>query len=505
MKFYKQTIFIVLLSFLFNSCSEDTIDQIQFGTLTGKVVIKDTNEPLENVQISTNPVSTVVFTDVNGEFEITEIQVGEYSVQAELSEYITSFEPASVLPDRTSNLAISLELIDATNISPLEPILLTPEDGAKNIATTVNFAWMSSDNDDDEVLYNFELRDAQGTVLEAFDDLKDTVVTVNDLVIGSNYFWQVQAVDGVNDPVQSKISSFETQGIGQNRFVFVKNVNGNNVVYSGNEPGVIAGGTEPDQDVVKLTSEATNSYRPRKNELVSKIAFLRNVGAETHLFTMGLDGKNMQQITATIPVSGFRQNEIDFCWSADGSRIFYPSLNKLYAINNDGGGLEVVYEAPSGTFISEVAANGVNSTLVVKTNDASGYNARLILVDAATGLETLAILEGLPGAIGGIDYSFDGNLVLFTRDVSGTENDLYRRLDSRIFEYNLATTEQIEFDTEKLAGQNDLDPIYIEDEGAVLFVATSNDGVSEKQIVRVKRSTQIDREVIFTNAFMPEF
>lgn len=320
----------MLLGLLFNSCSEDTIDQIQFGTLTGKVVIKDTNEPLENVQISTNPVSTVVFTDANGEFEITEIQVGEYSVQAELSEYITSFEPASVLPDRTSNLAISLELVDASNISPLEPILLSPEDGATNVATTVNFAWMSSDNDDDEVLYNFELRDAQGSILEAFEDLKDTIVTVNDLVIGSNYFWQVQAVDGVNDPVQSKISSFETQGVGQNRFVFVKNVNGNNVIYSGNEPGIIAGGTEPDQDVVKLTSEATNSYRPRKNELVSKIAFLRNVGAETHLFTMGLDGKNIQQITSTIPVSGFRQNEIDFCWSADGSKIFYPSLNKLY-------------------------------------------------------------------------------------------------------------------------------------------------------------------------------
>ena len=48
--------------------------------------------PLENVKITTNPASTTVFTDSEGNFKIEDILVGDYSVQAEKDNFETSFE-----------------------------------------------------------------------------------------------------------------------------------------------------------------------------------------------------------------------------------------------------------------------------------------------------------------------------------------------------------------------------------------------------------------------------
>ncbi len=48
--------------------------------------------PLENVKISTNPTSSIVFTDSDGNFEIQDVLVDDYSVQAEKDGYLTQFE-----------------------------------------------------------------------------------------------------------------------------------------------------------------------------------------------------------------------------------------------------------------------------------------------------------------------------------------------------------------------------------------------------------------------------
>ena len=61
----KKYIFLVFASFfLINfGCSEDTIDVVLTGNISGKVTDKITGEALENVKITTNPASTTVFTD----------------------------------------------------------------------------------------------------------------------------------------------------------------------------------------------------------------------------------------------------------------------------------------------------------------------------------------------------------------------------------------------------------------------------------------------------------
>ncbi len=499
--------FLLTLGLLFFmvACSEEPIEDSSFGSLTGKVVAKGDNTPLANVKISSSPVSTTVFTDAQGNFEISDIQIGEYSIQAELAEFQTAFEPANILEGKVTNIVFELDSVNVNNLAPLSPRLLFPQDGAKNIGSEAEFVWSSSKNDDDEINYSVELRNGNTNEITTYNDLQDTTLLIDKLAIGNNYFWQVSASDGVNTPVQSELGGFVTSGGTENRFFYVRNIGGNNVIFSGTDP-IGETDEELDQNEVQLTSSNLNSYRPIKNNAVNKIAFLRSVGGETHIFTMNADGTDLNQVTSNVPVAGFRHDELEFTWYDDGARFYFPNFNKLYSINQDGSGIEEVYSVGSSSMITEIAVNPENDLVVIKTNDVNGYNAKIAVVNVATDTEVQVVISGQQGGIGGIDYSADGTKVLYTRDMSGAQNTGYRQLDSRIFEYDLGSDTATEIDTDKEAGTNDLDAKYSPDDGSIIFVNTSNDGISERRIYRTRDNSGFDKkEALFTNAFMPNW
>lgn len=498
--------YLILVPVLFLvGCSEEPIEENAFGILTGKVVTKGDNTPLPNVKVTTTPVSNTIFTDAEGNFSFEEIEAGDYSVQAELAEFQTTFEGANITAGKTSNVVLELDSINAANILPLSPVLLFPEDGMENIGRETELIWSSAENDDDEILYTLELRNGETNEIQTFKDLRDTTLLVEDLPIGKNFIWQVSADDGLNTPAESALSSFATKDGTANRFFFVREIEGNNVIFSGT---VSDSDEEVDQNELRLTGTDKNSYRPKKNNATDKIAFLRSFSGETHIFTMNTDGTALTQVTNDIPVAGFRQSELEYSWFDNGAKLYYPNFNKLYAINQDGSGNQLVYQAADTVLISEVVVNPTNELIAIKTNEINGYGARIIVVDLVSGDEEV-VIENEPGALGGLDFSIDGNKVLYTRDISGIVNIEYRQLDSRIFEYNLTTDEFIEVLTGKTGGTNDLDAKYSPDDGAIIFVNTSNDGISERTIFRTGQNDEItgeaQREALFTNATMPNW
>ncbi|MGB5555462.1 MAG: carboxypeptidase regulatory-like domain-containing protein [Flavobacteriaceae bacterium] len=496
---------IIGLLLFVGACSEDPIDENAFGTMTGKVVTKGDNLPLPNVKISTTPISTTIFTDAEGNFVFEEIETGEYSVQAELDDFITGFEGAEVFADKTSNVVFELDSVQSSNLSPLSPLLIFPEDGAENIGTEVELQWNSSANDDDEILYTLELRNGETNEIQTYKDLKDTMLLVENLPIGKNFIWQVSANDGISKVVESALSSFATRDGASNRFFYTRNVDGNNVVFSGSDPNGEGG---QNVNELQLTGNDKNSYRPMKNNTVGKIAFLRSIGGETQIFTMNIDGTELTQVTRTIPVAGFRQSDLEFTWHANGAKLFYPNFNKLYSINSDGSGNQLVYQAADTVLISEVAVNPTNDLVALKMNNSSGYGARVIVADLETGTEQV-VIENQAGALGGLDFSIDGNRVLYTRDSTGIENAEYRQLDSRIYEYDLSALTTIEIDTRKVPGTNNFDPKYSPDDGSIIFVSTSNDGISERRVYRTlpddQTTGEAQIELLFVDAFMPNW
>ncbi len=500
MKVLLKVILSIYLMVGLHSCSEDTLNENGEGTLTGTVVKKGDNTPLEDVKISTSPASTTVFTDENGFFIINSINTGEYSVQAEKDDYLFSFEAANITDGQASNVVFELDVSTANNRPPTIPELIAPQDNTDGVSLDLNLIWSSTDPDDDPISYSVELRNSSNEEVLLFENIEDTIYNVNNLKVGETYFWQVTATDDINPPVSSIISSFKTIDDTFNRFFYVRKVGSNNVIFSGSDEG----DEESDNFEFQLTDFNKNSFRPRKNSTNNKIAFLQTDGSETHLYTMNSNGTDVSKITSTIPIAGFRSDELDFTWHQNGQRLYYPYLNKLYSITADGTGNNLVYQAAEGTFITEIDTNNFNSSILIKTNNSEGYEARIIVITTA-GSEELVVAEGYSGALGGVSFSIDGSKVLYTRDISGSENQEYRQLDTRIFEYDSTANLSVEINTFKTEGSNDLDVKYSPDNGSIIYMNTSNDGLSQKNIYKYVFNSELDRELIFSNAFMPDW
>lgn len=487
---------VIFCSLVLFSCSEELVDKVQTGSLKGIVVKKGTNQPLKNVKIFTTPSTETIFTKDDGSFQIDNIPLGDYSVKAELNDYLTSFQGVTL---KTAGQVVSvvLELADdkSKNTPPSAPVLLSPVDNAVNQPLSVDLSWTSTDADSTDVLkYKLTVKnDFDQNVIE-IKDLREKHYFLQNLKFGVTYYWQVSVEDGVNPAVNSPVFRFKTSSVPNNRFHYVKKIDGNYVIFSSNEA----------KANFQFTPSTTNSWRPRLNQNAGLIAFLRTVGGSAQIFTAKPDGSQAFQVT-TIPVSGFRNSETDFAWSTNGKEVLYPSFTKLYRINKDGSGLELVYTTTDGSFISEVDWSYDGSKIAIKTNDPNGYNVKILVIDMV-GNTLKTILTNVPGAAGGLNFSVDGNQLLYTYDISGHQDNDYRQLNSHIFIYNLQTdtTRDISLASQKADGTNDLDPRFSPNNAEVIFTNTSNDGISIKNIMKITLQSN-SRTALFPDAEMPDW
>ncbi|WP_379743298.1 carboxypeptidase regulatory-like domain-containing protein [Flavobacterium ponti] len=476
------------------SCSEDSLEEIQFGTVSGRVVKSGSFEPIANVKVFSNPNSSIVFTDEDGKFSMIDVVVGDYSYQAKKEGYITKFEAATVTNGANTELVFELELSTSENRPPDTPVLVTPADNATNQNIQVNLTWTATDPDDDALTYQVILKNDANSNEVIYSDITDTSFQLTNLVYGVKYFWQVTASDGINDLVYSSIKSFTTINFPITRYLYVKKIGQNNVIFTSDDNG----------NEIQLTDSATNSWRPRKNNQSNKIAFIRSNGAQNHIYIMNPDGTNVFKVTSSVPIAGFNSDYINFSWNTNGSQIIYPNFDRLYRINSNGSGLTQVYQTTGGKLISECDWSFDGTKIALKTNNLSGYTAEVFVI-SSTGTFLTQVITPVSGAVGGLNFSVSGQKLLFTRDISGFENANYRQLDTRIFQHVFSTGTTSEISTQKPPGTVDLDVRYSPNEAEVIFVNTSNDFLSTRYIQKYEIGTLESRETLFVGATMPDW
>jgi hypothetical protein len=482
--------FLILLV----SCSEDSLEEIQFGTVSGRVVKSGSFEPIANVKVFSNPNSSIVFTDEDGKFSMIDVVVGDYSYQAKKEGYITKFEAATVTNGANTELVFELELSTSENRPPDTPVLVSPADNATNQNIQVNLTWTATDPDDDALTYQVILKNDANSNEVIYSDITDTSFQLTNLVYGVKYFWQVTASDGINDLVYSSIKSFTTINFPTTRYLYVKKIGQNNVIFTSDDNG----------NEIQLTDSATNSWRPRKNNQSNKIAFIRSNGAQNHIYIMNPDGTNVFKVTSSVPIAGFNSDYINFSWNTNGSQIIYPNFDRLYRINSNGSGLTQVYQTTGGKLISECDWSFDGTKIALKTNNLSGYTAEVFVI-SSTGTFLTQVITPVSGAVGGLNFSVSGQKLLFTRDISGFENANYRQLDTRIFQHVFSTGTTSEISTQKPPGTVDLDVRYSPNEAEVIFVNTSNDFLSTRYIQKYEIGTLESRETLFVGATMPDW
>ncbi len=491
----KKIIYIIIISVLFFGCTEDKIDFEEYGIIKGKIIESENFNPIENAKVSISPSNNSTFTNENGEYKFLDISAGEYSIKAEKDGFITGHEPTTLKVNETISINIELDKSDALNKPPSVPNLLLPQDGSINESIDVTLSWNEAEDvDNDEITYKIILRNDKNDDIEYYEGVLETNYHLTNLDYGVKYFWQIEATDNINTAILSSVFSFETNQFPNNRFLFTRVINGNSVIFSSNELG----------EEIMITSESENSWRPRKNTTANRIAFLRTYNSETHLFTMKYDGSDVKKVTSTVQPAAFKQSEIDFSWSTNGNKIIYANFNRLYLINKDGSGNYLLYQTDDGNLITECEWSYDSSFIALKTNNNSGYNAKIFTINLSG--DTLAtILENVNGAAGGLNISINNQKLIYTYDVSGFEDSSYRQLDSHLFMYDFDTNTSTDLSTYKISGTNDLDPRFSPNEAKIIMVNTSSDGISEKKIFTLNVNDLEIREQLFSNAMMPDW
>jgi hypothetical protein len=493
MKYLYKIASVLFLLFLV-SCSEEKIGEYEFGTVTGRVVNADTFEPMENVKILSSPTTSTVFTDAEGKFTVSNVKSGEYSFQAQKDGFVAKFEAVTLTGNNTSEVVFELKKATANNKPPTVPVLVSPIDNSTAQAISLDLTWTDTDPDKDELIFKITLRNSNNSEVKVYEPIKENKLTLTDLIYGTKYYWQVEVTDGVNTPVLSTVSTFTTLAFPATRYLFVKNINDNNVIFTADDTG----------KQYQLTSSDKNYWRPRRNNQAKKIAFIGTNGSQNDLYTMNFDGTGIKKVTSSVPIAGFNSDYIGYSWNASGSELIYPNFDKLYKINSDGSGLTKIFQTPNGKFISECDWSADGSKIALKVNDSNGYNVEMYVIDPY-GVVTATILSGLNGAVGGLNFSITGQKIVYTRDVTGYESSNYRQLDSRIFEYNFATGTSLQIITDKISGTNDLDVRYSPNESELIFINTSNDGISIKNTVKATTGVVNSRSVLFSGTLMPDW
>lgn len=487
---------LLFLLAILNSCSEDLVEKVQTGTLKGIVIRKGTNQPIKNAKIFTSPSTETVFSKDDGSFIIENIPLGDYSVRAELAGYLTSFQGINLKnTNQVVTLVFEMNDDDSLNSPPSVPVLLSPVDNAVDQPLSIDLTWDSTDADSLDILkYTLIVKNDFDTNIIKIKDLEEKRYFLENLKFGVTYYWQVTVTDGINPEVNSPVFRFRTSTTPNNRFHYVKKKNGSYYIVSSDDANAS----------FQFTPFDKNSYRPRLNQNARLIAFLRTVGGNAQIFTANPDGSKVFQVTA-VPIAGFDNAVIDYSWSKNGKEFLYANFSKLYRINKDGSGLELVYTTPDGSFITECDWSYDGSKIALKTNDASGYNVKIYIIDLL-GNMVKNVLENVPGAAGGLNFSVDGNKLLYSYDISGHQEHNNRKLNSHLFIYNLLTDEKIDLSSlsKKPDGSNDLDPRFSPNDAEVIFVNTSNDGISTKKIVKISLQDN-QRKDLFSDAEMPDW
>ncbi len=495
---------ILVCFLLLISCSEEQIDENGTGSAKGRVVDSRTFEPIANARVSSSPTTSTVFSDKDGYFVMEKIPVGKYSFQAQKDGFIARFQPGTIEKDLEIQLVFELDVSTATNKPPEIPVLTAPANDAVSQPLTLDLTWTATDPESDPVTYEVTIKNGTTDEVKTYKDLKTMTLNISGLSYSTKYYWQVSANDGINKPTNSVINSFTTLAFPNPRYLYVKKIKNNNVIYTADDAG----------NELQLTSSEVNSYRPRKNLSINRIAYISSDGSLNQIFSMNPDGTDIKQITNFVPIAGFNMEHVNYSWSANGRQIIYPNFDKLYRIDSDGSGLVQLFKTPNGKLISECDWSQDGSKIVLKVNDVSGYGVEIYVINMA-GDVLYQVLSGLSGAVSGINISLDNSRIVYTRDVSGFENSNYRRLDSRIFIYTVATNTSAELDTQKENGFNDLDVKFSPNEAKVIFVNTSNDGVSAKNIQTASTTpgtttgtggtATTTRTTLFSNASMPDW
>jgi len=205
-------ILILFIAMLLLACEEEKLDIDRFGTIRGQILDGETYDPLNGVQIVTNPASSSTITNTDGVFEFNKVAEGELAVTARKKDYLSSTVSVAVYDKETTALTFFL-LKDENDIGWVTFYDPVPGNGAVDQNTSLTMQWKVDQEDSGKDLeYNVYYFQANSTTQKtAGENLSDKEVIVSMLENNTTYYWYVVAKYEGNQVANSPTWSFRTQ------------------------------------------------------------------------------------------------------------------------------------------------------------------------------------------------------------------------------------------------------------------------------------------------------
>ena len=489
---------VALTALWSSSCTEEVfVTPKVFGKISGKVIDNTTKKPLSDVLVKLNPSGRSILTDTTGNFLFDSLVVGSYTISAEKPSLYNEYVTVEVADSQNPVVTIYMSEDIKSNRAPTKPTKPIPATGTT--LTGVNgqlFAWTATDPDRDTLTFDVYLFKEGGSPTTPYrTNYNNDTLFVDNLEYDKTYYWQVVAKDG-REQVFSEIWTFKTPQFPALNYVFARESSGIYQIYAAND----------DKSIVQLTNQASN-WRPIVSPDREKIAFISNRATSLQIFVINRDGTGLRQITK-VPISGLLPLDLSFTWASNGSRIIYPSNNRLYSINLDGTGLTEVARAPTGQQFAGCDWNEATKAIVARTTGETVYDNELSIIYNGGFKET--ILKSSRRMSNPV-LSIDGGEVLFSMDINDFRDETGRQADARLFEFYLndqtlrdlsSSTGSNNNNAVKPAGTNDLDPRYSPSGQEIIFTNVINDGVSQPSLYSTNLTNNRARVKIITNAEM---
>ncbi|WP_373514709.1 carboxypeptidase-like regulatory domain-containing protein [Persicitalea sp.] len=474
-KFSRIAVFLVVaLTALWSaSCTEDVfVTPKVFGKITGKVIDNVTKKPLSDVLIKLNPSGRSLLTDTTGNFLFDSLTVGSYTISAEKTSLFNEYVTVEVADSQNPVVTIYMSEDIKSNRAPTQPTRPIPATGTT--LSGVNgqlFAWTATDPDRDTLTFDVYLfKEGSSPATPFRTNYGNDTLFVDNLEYDKTYYWQVVAKDK-REKVFSEIWTFKTPKFPSLSYVFARETGGIYQIYAAND----------DKTVVQLTTEGSN-WRPIVSPDGEKIAFISNRSTNLHIFTINRDGSGLRQVT-DVPVGGLLALDLSFCWANNGSKIIYPSNNRLYSINIDGTGRTEVARAPSGRQFAGCDWNEATKAIVARTTGETVYDNQLSIIYNGGFSTTIFTTDK---RMSNPAVSIDGGEILFSLDTNPLRSENGRQIDARIYELYLDQLPEVSLrdlssatgtnsnNAVKPAGTNDLDPRYSPNGQSIIFTNVNN-------------------------------
>lgn len=168
-----------------------------YGTITG--LVKDGNgDAIPNIQISTTPGTSSVFSDADGKYTLSNIPTGDYIVTAKNnSSYLENSAAISVKKGEETTASFIMEYDSINNIAPAYPQNPTPAHNITSVSISQSLSWECSDpNENDTLLYDIYLWADGSTFTRIAKDVSTTSYNFSSTLSSATvYYWFIVAKD----------------------------------------------------------------------------------------------------------------------------------------------------------------------------------------------------------------------------------------------------------------------------------------------------------------------